>query len=198
MALLPTLVQIDANQQIGIDASKNIVVLGGGTARLSTAYEDAIASGMAFSAGTGLQRVNDAAVLNQCFSNPVGSGRDAYIVLRILGTNRKATDEPMRAGFITSPNPLAGATVVNPANLKTGGTASMMEFSWQRGETRLDRTPTVENPTGIIIPTGGKAYRIETPRLVQEGESFGFFIFGSTKDADLVSINYIWYEVETA
>lgn len=159
-----------------------------------TAFDTAMRDGRAFSAGTGLKTVFEGSCLNQIFSNPSGSNKVAFVTLRAFYNDRSVNDESMLLRFIPSPVMPDDAVQVTPSNLKTGGVDSAMQFWTEYSATPINRDPPFENPPAIILPTGGQLFKIETPRIVEQGESFGFYMAGEDLDPDQVSINYVWYE----
>lgn len=169
----------------------------GGDAQASVAltpFEQAMYDGRAYSAGTGKQFINSNTVLGQTFENPAGSGVNAIITLYRFYNNRKADEEPLTMGYIVNPANLTAGNLVTPTGHKPGQAASQMVFWWDVASYRLDSDPSTPNPLGFILPTGGQDLKIDTPIIIGPGSSFGFYIQGSTKNRDEVSINYAWYE----
>lgn len=161
-------------------------------------FHTAIWEGRAFSAGTGIQKIDQDTVLSCLFVNPVDSGKNALVDLRVAGGGRSATARPLQAGFVNNPAPMADPTIVTPANLNTGGNSSDLWFGFQVAPERINTDPpTVGEPTGFFIPNGGIPYRIETPRVISPGNSAGIFVRGNYNQSaskDVVFVTFVWYE----
>lgn len=182
---------------VRIDAEANVVSLEQGST-IRDDYLQAIREGRAFSVGTGTVTVNTGMYLNQIFENPVGSGKNAFVVKRIFNTDRLPNFKPIDVEFLPSPDALPAPIVATPANLKTGGMSSAMRFHWSRSEAPLTKTPPLSQLISFFVPGGGKGYIIDTLRIVEPGESFGFLMNGGAEDADKVTISYTWYEEDAS
>ena len=159
--------------------------------------EQATRAGRAFSVGTGITEVTAGNFLNYIFSNPSGSGVNAFVTLRSFTNNRANGSVPLEVGQVISPVALDTPVNVIPANLRNGSGTSSMLFNYKAQAARIDSSPTTANPIGLITPTGGIVLKVETMRLVQPGESFGFFAGGAGNNlasAARIAMNVVWYE----
>lgn len=179
-----------ATIRITASAGSSITFANGPT---HNALEEATRAGRAFSVSTSIQSVAAGNYLNTRFSNPAGSGKNCFVVIRRFDNNYTQVSEYYG---VANPVALTSPTTVTPSNLDTGGVASVVTFTWNMGTTRLDSSPTTASPVGGVISMGSSA-TIETARLIRPGQSFGHYIGGSGGGLGATArlgVTLNWYE----
>lgn len=156
------------------------------------AMEEAIRAGRAFSVGTGVQAAAIGTYLKSRFANPSNSGVNCFVTLRSFTNNATGGTLPELQIFTSVPA-MTSPTAVTPSNLKNGAASSVVDFSWKMEATILGGTA----GAGLIVPNSGVPRDINTVRLVQPGESFGYVLGGAggiLTSALRGSMVFTWYE----
>lgn len=157
---------------------------------IHNAFEEAVRAGRAFSAGTGAQELSTQ-TLNMTFQNPADSNVNCFVTLRRFSNDRANTSNMLQAGLVLSFSDITGGTVVTPNNLKTGGTTSVVDFTYKIDSAPIG-TAVLETPLALNgIPTS-----IDVVRLVQPGEEFAYQIegLGGGNNTSTVAFAAVWYE----
>jgi hypothetical protein len=156
-----------------------------------TSFEEAVRDGRAFSAGTGFQSIATTNYLKYRFSNPSDSGVNAFVTIRRTVT--ATTSAFLNSQLVISPDAMTTPTAVTPANLRTGGVTSDIDFTFKNDAAALSGGTLTG---GLPIPLNGIPLNIDTVRLVQPGEVFGYQIQGAGTLAQPVScaVAVIWHE----
>lgn len=156
-------------------------------------FENAVLKGRAFSAGTRtVELVNDK-YLKYKFSNPVGSGKRCVVIFRQFQNTMSYRDQMLINGLVVQPNLIENPNIVIPNNLVTGGEPSVTQFEWGEDENQLGQS-VIDGP----LPLNGDPYRIEIPRIVLPGESFGYQVQGikgkQIETTVFAAMGIVWYE----
>jgi hypothetical protein len=131
------------------------------------------------------------------FENPSDSGVNCFVTLRRFSNDRAATANMLQAGLVLTYDAITGGTTVTPNNLRTGGVASNIDFTYKVDSATLqsgggDATAVLETPLALNgIPT-----QIDVLRLVQPGEKFAYTIegLGGGSGSSIVAFAAVWYE----
>lgn len=158
------------------------------------AWEWGTRNGRAFVASTTVQTVNSSNYLASVFSNPTGSGKNCYLMMREFASNVTGSS-PLEYQAFVNPTVVLTQTAASANMMLNNATASVGMVKWQIATSfTMGGTPA----SGGFLPVSDEPRELNYLGIITPGTSLGYLIQGagggSLQNQARVTMTYFWYE----